>query len=570
MVLAARVRRLVAGGAVAHVEPAHQPEPHQQLERPVDAGGADAAAAAVQVVGQVLRGRAAVAIGEGVEHLLARRRRAVAGLPEHVAGVGAPRCCGLRHTLMVPAAARSPTLSGVLGEELTMIAYCDLAGLVRGRSVPAATFEDRLRAGVGWVPANQAINCFGPLAEPNPWGSVGDRRLIPDPATRVRVDLWDAATPLDFVLSDATHTDGSPWEACPRTFLKAALDDLRAETGLRLAASFEHEFVLGGGTGGGPFTLAAQRAAEPFAGDGDGGAPGRRRGSGDDPARVRHRAVGGAGAADRGRRRRRPRRDRARGGARGRAPARPLGDVLAAARPGRDRQRRPRPPQPARRRRPQRALRRRPAPVPCRRSAARSRPACCDTCRRCSRSPRRAAISFLRLTPHHWSAGTAALGYRNRECAVRICPVAEVARRRPLAPVQPRVPGDGRAPPRRTSAWRCWCAPAWPASAPAWRRRRCSTATRPSCRPSELAAFGARPLPADLDAALAAVEEDAFLRGWLPDELWDCYRSLKRAELAEVRGLHAGRGLRALRGGALSRPSADVCSVASSGSSSSP
>jgi len=50
----------------------------------------------------------------------------------------------------------------------------------------------------------------------------------------------------------------------------------------------------------------------------------------------------------------------------------------------------------------------------------------------------------------------------------------------------------------------------------------------------ELAGFGAGTLPADLDAALQAVEEDAFLRGWLPDDLWACYRSLKRAELAEV------------------------------------
>ena len=52
--------------------------------------------------------------------------------------------------------------------------------------------------------------------------------------------------------------------------------------------------------------------------------------------------------------------------------------------------------------------------------------------------------------------------------------------------------------------------------------------------PDELAAYGAAPLPASLDAALRAVEDDAFLRGWLPDELWDCYHSLKRAELAEV------------------------------------
>ncbi|MDX6375900.1 MAG: hypothetical protein QOE98_203, partial [Gaiellaceae bacterium] len=26
-----------------------------------------------------------------------------------------------------------------------------------------------------------------------------------------------------------------------------------------------------------------------------------------------------------------------------------------------------------------------------------------------------------------------------------------------------------------------------------------------------------------------------LLRAWLPDELWDCYRSLKASELADVR-----------------------------------
>ena len=55
------VRRLVARSAVAHLEPADEAEPHQQLERAVDARGADPAAAALQVVGEVLRGRAAVA-----------------------------------------------------------------------------------------------------------------------------------------------------------------------------------------------------------------------------------------------------------------------------------------------------------------------------------------------------------------------------------------------------------------------------------------------------------------------------------------------------------------------------
>jgi glutamine synthetase len=420
----------------------------------------------------------------------------------------------------------------VPGEELTMIAYCDLAGLVRGRSVPTASFEDRLRTGVGWVPANQAINCFGPLAEPNPWGSVGDRRLIPDPATRVQVDLWDDASPLDFVLSDATHTDGSPWDACPRTFLKAALDDLRAETGLRLAASFEHEFVLGGGSGGGPFTLAAQRAAEPFAGM----VMAALRSAGADPEmilpeygagqwEVLVRPIEGVAAADRAAIVREVVREVARRLGRS-VTFSPLPDpdgigngvhvhlslldddglnaLYDAGRPG--------------------ALSALGGAFAA--GVLRHLPALLAFT-----AP--SGISFLRLTPHHWSAGTAALGYRNRECAVRICPVAEVA--------------GGDLSRQFNIEYRAMDATASPHLGLALLVRAGVAGIRAGLEapplldrdPSELseeelAGFGAGTLPADLDAALQAVEEDAFLRGWLPDDLWACYRSLKRAELAEV------------------------------------
>ncbi|MBF3225742.1 glutamine synthetase, partial [Pseudomonas aeruginosa] len=36
------------------------------------------------------------------------------------------------------------------------------------------------------------------------------------------------------------------------------------------------------------------------------------------------------------------------------------------------------------------------------------------------------AASYLRLKPHHWSAAYACLGLRNREAALRICPVVSV------------------------------------------------------------------------------------------------------------------------------------------------
>ena len=151
------------------------------------------------------------------------------------------------------------------GEELVAFLHSDISGLNRGRSVPAAELDERFAAGVGWVPADQALTPFGPIAEPNPFGSLGDLRLLPDRDTRVRVDLWDDVSPLHFYFCDAVNTDGSPWDACPRTLLKGALSRLE-EAGFRLVASFEQEFILEGlGSEPGPgFSLEAQRLVEPF------------------------------------------------------------------------------------------------------------------------------------------------------------------------------------------------------------------------------------------------------------------------------------------------------------------
>src|SRR4051794_23699973 len=152
------------------------------------------------------------------------------------------------------------------GDELVAFLYPDLSGLSRGRAVPARDLERRLVTGVGWVPADQAITALGPLAEPNPWGSLGDLRLIPDPVTRTRVDLWPDLPALHFLFCDARAMDGTPWDACPRVLLRAAAEALRQETGLRLCATFEHEFVLQGHAPVPPpaFSLEALRLAEPL------------------------------------------------------------------------------------------------------------------------------------------------------------------------------------------------------------------------------------------------------------------------------------------------------------------
>jgi glutamine synthetase len=150
-------------------------------------------------------------------------------------------------------------------EHLVAFLYCDLSAIVRGRWVPESSVESRLDAGVGWVPANQSLTPFGTIAVPNPFGALGDLVLRPDPATRVHVDDRAEVDTLEFMLCDAVTPEGDAWACCPRAFLRHALDDLENELNARVFASFEHEFqVLSDESPSPPFSLAAQRRREPF------------------------------------------------------------------------------------------------------------------------------------------------------------------------------------------------------------------------------------------------------------------------------------------------------------------
>jgi glutamine synthetase len=154
----------------------------------------------------------------------------------------------------------------VSGGELVALVCCDLGSIVRGRSLFSAELEGQLESGVSWVPANHALTPLGGLAEPNPFGSIGDLRLVPDPGTRVRVDSETGGEALELLLCDITETDGASWECCPRSFLRDALVDVQEELGGRVMASFEHEFqLLLDSPTALPFSLEAQREAEPFA-----------------------------------------------------------------------------------------------------------------------------------------------------------------------------------------------------------------------------------------------------------------------------------------------------------------
>lgn len=421
------------------------------------------------------------------------------------------------------------------GDELVMFLHTDLSGLSRGRGFPARDLDARLRSGVGWVPADQALTAFGPIADPNPWGPMGDLRLLPDPTTKVRVDLWPEVSPLHFYLCDATNTDGSPWDSCPRTFLKDALARLESEAELRVLSGFEQEVYLRGATQGPGFTMEAHRAAEPFgplvmAGLAQAGqepemflpeyGPGQYE--------MTCRPAEGVAGADRASIVREVVREVGRRLGY-RATFAPIVDpagvgngvhihlsltdlegrpaTFDAERPGRV------------------------SEVAGRFAAGilRHLPALCAVT-----AP--SVISYLRLTPHRWSAGFTAFAERNREAAVRIAPTVDLPGSDPAAQLNLEF--------RAADATACphlalgvlvlaglqgiregYEVPPLVQQDPA------------TLSEEEARRLGVRPLPGSLEEALTELEKDEVVRGWFSRDLLDCYLSLKRTEIGLLDGL---------------------------------
>lgn len=127
---------------------------------------------------------------------------------------------------------------------LAILATCDYRGLVRGRGFPADQYETYADKGCGWVPANQMLTAFDEIAPDQLFGALGDLRLQPDVSTRVQQDIAGAETPFDVTLSDIVTPEGEPWECCPRTFLKRGIARYQATGAGTVVAAFENEFTL--------------------------------------------------------------------------------------------------------------------------------------------------------------------------------------------------------------------------------------------------------------------------------------------------------------------------------------
>jgi glutamine synthetase len=443
--------------------------------------------------------------------------------------------------------------------DLAALVCCDLGAIVRGRSLPASDLDAHLVAGVGWVPANHALTPLGPLAEPNPFGSTGDLRLLPDLDTHVRVEAGSGDSALEFVLCDIVETDGAPWECCPRRFLRDALTELQRELGVVLEVSFEHEFQLlvdppvrSAGSRSAdapppdapppdsrpealPFSLEAQRRAEPFAGE----LMDALAAAGMQPERffaefashqfeIPVRPIAGVAAADRAVALREVAREVARRhelratftpllhpaeagngvhihltllDAAGRSalydPTRPgrlsqLGEQFAAG-----------------------------ILLHARALTALSAP-----------SP----VSATRLTPHHWSAGAVCLGQRNRETLLRLPPLVALGGGDPAGQLRLEYRGaDASANPHLAlgaiiRAGLDGVRAGLPAP-PILDRDPAQLDA------AEAARYGVGALPATLEESLDALAEDTTARAWMTPLLYEAYMAVKRFEIAATADL---------------------------------
>lgn len=422
------------------------------------------------------------------------------------------------------------------GDELVLLAWNDLVGVTRGRAVPLAAYPGRRRTGINWAMAGHALTPFEDIAD-NPWGPMDEVHMTPAEETHVRVEVGADQPPFNVVLCDGITVDGGVWDACPRGFLKAAVDDLRRRHGLDVLASPELEFQLVGPNlpEATPFSLEAFRLMP---------ALGQRmvdalRAAGTEPETFEPEyGVGqyeyscapalGVAAADRIVMSKEIVREVARrAGLRASFTPKPY-----AARPGNgahihfslwSRDGRPATHDPKR----PGFLTEKAARFAA--GVVRHMPALCAFA-----AP--SVPSYYRLGPHHWSSGYACVGVTNREAALRIC----VPSKGTTASVRRRFnleyrPADGAANPYLVlgALIRAGLA-GLDEKLPLPHLMQEDPHDIGEKRRGEL---GIAALPATLEGALGALARDAVVSGWFAPNLLATYVAVKRKEIELASGL---------------------------------
>lgn len=413
--------------------------------------------------------------------------------------------------------------------DVTLLAWSDYVGITRCRGVPAMALKSRLDHGLGWAAAGQALTPFEDIAD-NPWGPMTEVRQTPVIATRTRLDLWPDQQPFDFVICDSM-VGGRNWDCCTRGFFKSALADLHAETGLTIAAAFEHEFLLSSETLGWtvPFSMEQMRKPISFLSSvtqallaANVGLETVEPEYGINQYEISTAPAAGITAGDRALITREVIRECARRlGFRASFSPKPTpqsvgngahvhfslvdskgGNRTHDAKGGEEE-----------------------LSSVARRFAAgivHHMPAMCALV---APSP----VSYMRLGPHHWSCGYASFGIQNREAAIRVCPSPDPRKRATSHNLELRPPDGTASPYMVLGAMVC---------AGLSGIKQGLELPKPLGRdPADLSeadrkAMGIRPLPASLGEALDMMLADSVVAGWLPPVMRESYVAVKRKEIA--------------------------------------
>ncbi|MCL4249747.1 MAG: glutamine synthetase family protein [Anaerolineae bacterium] len=126
------------------------------------------------------------------------------------------------------------------GVRLIRFLYTDNGGITRGKVTNVTRLYDRICDGIGLTVAMQAMNMLDQLAPVEGMGPVGEIRLTPDPATFRVLPYADKAAAMTV---DMLKLDGTPWEACPRSFLKRQIK-AAADLGIALQMAVEFEWTM--------------------------------------------------------------------------------------------------------------------------------------------------------------------------------------------------------------------------------------------------------------------------------------------------------------------------------------
>ncbi len=125
--------------------------------------------------------------------------------------------------------------------ELVRFLYCGGAdNKIRGKCVQADRLRAFMETGVGHPWALLCFNIEDLPVEGRGFASTGEVRIVPDPDTFAVIPYLSK---VGYMLSDLVRTDRTPWELCPRSFLKRMVAKARAR-GLQVKAAFENEFYL--------------------------------------------------------------------------------------------------------------------------------------------------------------------------------------------------------------------------------------------------------------------------------------------------------------------------------------